>query len=195
VEFAGTVAEPDAPLPGDLPQIAFAGRSNVGKSSLINVVLGRTRKKIAHVSGRPGKTRHLNFFRVNDAFFLVDLPGFGYAKVPEHVRVGWRRLVEGYLGRKDGPVAVVHIVDARRKPTDYDLQMLEYLARLQLPALVVATKIDKLTRSRRARDLPELTRELGLEDEQVLAFSSKTGEGKDDLLAALGHLLEKETIR
>jgi GTP-binding protein len=191
VEFAGSVASLKQPLPGELPQIAFAGRSNVGKSSLINVLLGRTRKKLAHVSGTPGKTRLLNFYRVNDEFFLVDLPGFGYAKVPNSVREEWRRLIEGYLAREDGPLAVVHLVDARRKPTDYDLQMLEYLAKLGLPALVVVTKIDKLTRSKRDRDVPALIEALGLDPDQVVPFSSVTGEGRDELLKALAHLLEE----
>jgi GTP-binding protein len=183
------VAAANQPLPGGLPQIAFAGRSNVGKSSLINVLLGRTRKKMAHVSGTPGKTQLLNFYRVNDEFFLVDLPGFGYAKVPEAVREGWRRLIEGYLAREDGPLAVVHLVDARRRPTDYDLRMLEYLAGLGLPALVVVTKVDKLNRSKRTRDIPTLIEGLGLDPEQVIPFSSVTGEGREELLGALSQLL------
>ena len=90
VEFAGSVVDPLARLPGELPQIAFSGRSNVGKSSLINTLLKRTRKKLAHVSARPGKTQMLNFYRVNDDFFLVDLPGYGYARAPAAVRDGWR---------------------------------------------------------------------------------------------------------
>jgi GTP-binding protein len=195
VEFAGSVAEPGQALPGDLPQIAFAGRSNVGKSSLINVLLGRTRKKLAHVSAQPGKTRLLNFYRVNDEFFLVDLPGFGFARVPESVREEWRRLIEGYLARPDGPVAVVHLVDARRDATDYDLQMLDYLARVQLPALVVLTKVDKLSRSKRARDLPKLIEKLGVDPEQVVQFSAKTGEGRETLLEALAHLLSERVER
>jgi GTP-binding protein len=186
------VAQADQPFPGELPQIAFAGRSNVGKSSLINVLLGRTRKKLAHVSGTPGKTQLLNFFQVNDEFFLVDLPGFGYAKVPVGVREGWRRLIEGYLARKDGPLAVVHLVDARRKPTEYDLQMLDYLASLGLPALVVVTKVDKLTRSKRARDIPALIEALGVDPDQVVHFSSVTGEGREELLEALSNLLEQK---
>ena len=98
VEYAGTIAEPGGTPPGTLPQVAFSGRSNVGKSSLINTLLQRTRSKLAHVSGTPGKTRALNFYRVNDTFFLVDLPGYGYASVPESVREQWAELIEWYLG-------------------------------------------------------------------------------------------------
>jgi len=189
VDYAGTIVEPGAPLPGDLPQVAFAGRSNVGKSSLINAILRRTRKKMAHVSATPGKTRAVNFFRVNDRFFLVDLPGYGYARVPDAMRKDWARLMEGYLSRPDGPVAVVHLVDARHPPTGADVQMLGYLAQVGLPALVILTKIDKLSRSERTTRLREAPDRLGLDPEQIIPFSSKTGEGRDALLEALDALL------
>jgi len=192
VEFVQSVADPDDPLPGALPQIAFAGRSNVGKSSLINTLLRRTRKKIAHVSGEPGKTRLLNFFRVNDRFFLVDLPGYGFARVPDEMRDQWAHLVEGYLARSDGPVAVVQLIDVRRDPMPDDQKMLEYLASLGVPALVILTKVDKLKRSQRAVQLRELPKALGLDPEQVIPFSSKTGEGRDVLLAAIDRLLEEK---
>lgn len=191
VEFAGSLVDPQAPLPGTLPQIAFAGRSNVGKSSLINMLLRRTRKKVARVSGDPGRTRALNFYNVNDHFFLVDLPGYGYAKVSEEMRSSWKGLVEGYLARDDGPRAVVHLVDIRRDPGDTDLQMLAYLAGLQLPALVALTKVDKLNHSKKLARIEELTRALGLPSEQVVPFSSKTGEGRELLLAALDGLLQE----
>ncbi len=189
VEYAGTIVDPGAALPGSLPQIAFAGRSNVGKSSLINTLLLRTRKKMAHVSARPGKTRAVNFFQVNDRFFLVDLPGYGFAKVPDQMRDDWARLVEGYLSRPDGPRAVVQLVDARRDPTESDLQMLRYLASLKVPALVALTKIDKLSRSERSTRLRTLPEALGLAPEQVIPFSSKTGEGREVLLASMDDLL------
>lgn len=191
VEFVGSMVEPDAPLPGDLPQIAFSGRSNVGKSSLINTLLRRTRHKIAHVSATPGKTQALNFYRVNDAFFLVDLPGFGFARVPDSVRQGWKRLVEGYLARPNGPRAVVHLVDARRDPTPSDLRMLDYLGGIGIPAIVCITKIDKLSRSRADDVVPELIRALALDPEQVVLFSSKTGMGRQELLDAMAALLEE----
>lgn len=190
VDYAGTLVDPEARFPGDLPQVAFAGRSNVGKSSLINVLLRRTRKKLAHVSSTPGKTQALNFYRVNDAFFLVDLPGFGFAQAPAAVREGWKSLIEGYMARPDGPRAVVLLLDIRRNPSEEDVQMLAYLAQLGTPTLVVLTKVDKLTRSRRSRDIPAMIEKLGLDPDQVLPFSSKTGEGRDDLLAALGSLLD-----
>ncbi len=192
VEFAGTVVDPAATLPDDLPQVAFSGRSNVGKSSLINTILGRTRKHVARVSATPGKTQALNFFRVNDTFFLVDLPGFGFAKVPDAVKAGWKELVEGYLGRPDGALAVVHLVDVRHDPKETDLQMLEYLASVGKPVLVVLTKVDKLTRSRRARQVRSIIEALGLSEDQVVPFSSKTGEGRDVLLEALSGLLGVE---
>ena len=179
-----------APLPGDLPQIAFSGRSNVGKSSLINTLLGRTRKGVARVSGTPGKTQGLNFYRINGRFFLVDLPGFGFARVPDRVRERWKPLIEGYLARNDGPCAVVHLVDARRDPTEGDLKMLDYLAGLGLPSLISVTKIDKLSWEKRTKTIPALIHSLGLDPDQVIPFSSKTGEGRDELLGALAGLLE-----
>jgi GTP-binding protein len=189
VEYAGSVASPENPLPGDLPQVAFSGRSNVGKSSLINTLLGRTRKKVAHVSSKPGKTRMLNFFRVNDRFFLVDLPGFGYAKAPGPVREGWKRLVEWYLARPEGLFGVVHLVDGRHPPFPVDQEMMEYLGELGVPALVVLTKMDRVPKGKRRKTLHRAAEELGLDLEQLLAFSSKTREGREALLAALDELL------
>jgi GTP-binding protein len=189
VEYAGTLAQPDGPIPGDLPQVAFSGRSNVGKSSLINLLLRRHRSKIAHVSGQPGKTQAVNFYRVNDDFFLVDLPGFGYAKVPKAMRDGWKHLVEGYLAREQELRGVVHLVDCRRPPTELDLEMLDYLAALGVPTLVVLTKIDKLKRSQQKAAVDTATRELGIDPEQLVPVSSKTGEGRDVLLGAVAALL------
>jgi GTP-binding protein len=189
VEYAGTVATPDGPRPGDLPQVAFSGRSNVGKSSLINALILRTRSKLAHVSSHPGKTQALNFYSVNEAFFLVDLPGFGFAKVPLSVREGWRHLIEGYLSNEAALRGVVHLVDARHGPLESDLRMLDYMASLQVPLLVVLTKIDKVKWGERAVVIARTTATLGLDAEQVLPFSSRTGEGRDALLTSLAALL------
>lgn len=190
VEFSGTVVDAGAKLPGDLPQIAFSGRSNVGKSSLINTILRRTRKKLARVSATPGKTQALNFYRVNDDFFLVDLPGYGYARAPGPVRNAWKKLVEGYLSRKTDLRGVVHLVDARHDPTPLDHEMVEFLAEVGLPTLVVLTKIDKLKRQQRTHSMLRAVDELSLDEDQILAFSSKTGEGRDALLGALDDLLK-----
>lgn len=191
VEYAGTVATVGGEVPGDLPQIAFSGRSNVGKSSLINTVLKRHRSKIARVSATPGKTQALNFYRVNERFFLLDLPGFGYAKVPKAMRDGWKPLIEGYLSRDVDLRGVVHVVDSRHDPTPQDLQMLEFLAGRQIPTLVILTKIDKLKWSQRKRAFAKAAERLGVDEEQLLPFSSKTGEGRVELLGALGDLLSE----
>jgi GTP-binding protein len=192
VEYAGTVAKPGQPIPGDLPQIAFSGRSNVGKSSLINTLLRRTRSKIAKVSSTPGKTQALNFYRVNEVFFLVDLPGYGYAKVPRGTRDAWQTLIDWYLGKSGGVRGVVHLVDARIAPTEHDLTMMAYLAEVGLPSLVILTKMDKLKQSERKAAITRALKTLELDEEQVVPFSSKTGEGRDTLLAALQSLLDDD---
>lgn len=199
VEFAGAIASPGGPAPSGLPEVAFSGRSNVGKSSLINQLLGRTRTPIARVSGTPGKTREINFFRVDSIpqhldgdtldFHLVDLPGYGYARVPRGVRDTWKPLIEDYLGRSEDLQGVVQLIDARHAPTADDLQMLEYLAALGAPTLVVLTKVDKLKRSQRARQLQTVGGILKLDREQILPFSAVTGEGREPLLSALETLL------
>lgn len=201
VEFAGAVASPGGPIPGSLPQIAFAGRSNVGKSSLINRLLGRTRTPVARVSGRPGKTQEVNFYRV-DAFseddgaeldfFLVDLPGYGYARVPKELRGAWKPLIEGYLQRSTELRGVVQLIDARHTPTPEDRTMVEFLAGLGTPTLVVLTKVDKLKRTERAERLQSAVSSLELDLEQVVPFSAQTGEGRDVLLSALEALLRDE---
>lgn len=189
VEYAGTIAEPGGASPGTLPQVAFSGRSNVGKSSLINTLVRRTRNKIARVSATPGKTRALNFYTVNDAFYLVDLPGYGFARVPESTREAWARLIEWYLGESGAVRGVVHLVDARHEPTDHDLTMVAYLADLGLPTLVVLTKVDKIKRSERQKSIRRAVDMLGVDEAQLLPFSAKTGEGREHLLEALEELV------
>jgi len=194
VEFAGSLFDAGAPTPGDLPQVAFSGRSNVGKSSLINVLLRRTRKKLAHVSATPGKTRSLNFYLVNDRFFLVDLPGFGFAKASSRVRRSWKELVEEYLVGEPKLRGVVHLIDARHDPTVIDLEMVEFLAARGLPTLVVLTKMDKLKRLARKRTVATALERLNIDEDQVISCSSKTGEGREELLSALDDLIGTEEI-
>lgn len=189
VEYAGTIAAPNGPAPGTLPQVAFSGRSNVGKSSLINTLLQRTRSKIAHVSARPGKTQALNFYKLNDAFFLVDLPGYGYARVPESVRDAWSELIEWYLGDSGFVNGVVHLVDARHAPTRHDLRMVAYMASIGIPGMIVLTKIDKLKTQERRKSIARALKTLELDDSQLIPFSSKTGEGRTELLEAVESLV------
>ncbi|MDA0329089.1 MAG: ribosome biogenesis GTP-binding protein YihA/YsxC [Gemmatimonadetes bacterium] len=189
VEYVGTIAKPGGEAPGTLPQVAFSGRSNVGKSSLINTLLRRTRKKIARVSSTPGKTQALNFYKVNDEFFLVDLPGYGFAQVPVPVRDAWSGLIEWYLAESGNVRGVVHLVDARHEPTPHDHRMVAYLAEVGLPTLVVLTKTDKLKRSERRKAEARALKALSLDESQLLPFSSKTGEGREALLEALADIL------
>jgi GTP-binding protein len=201
VEFAGAMGRAGDPPPAPLPQVAFSGRSNVGKSSLINRLLGRHRRAIARVSAAPGKTQEINFYRVRAelssgrvvSFFVVDLPGYGYARAPAAVRARWRPLIEGFLRGNERLLGVVQLVDLRREPTADDRQMLEFLASLGLPALLVLTKADKLRAMARARRGEELAAALQVEADQVIPFSAVTGEGRAALLDALdGLLLEAE---
>ncbi len=193
VEFAGAVFAPGQSLPPSLPQIAFAGRSNVGKSSLINRLLGRPRQKIARVSASPGKTQSLNFYEVNGSFHLVDLPGSGYARVPRAVRDSWRVLVRWYLAGSAELRGVVYLVDSRHPPTAGDLEFVGYLAETGTPTLIALTKVDKLkSRVREAGIAEPAAQKLGVSEEQVVESSAKTGEGAGQLLAAMEALLEEE---
>jgi GTP-binding protein len=195
VEFIGAIGQPGQAPPAaseGLPQVAVSGRSNVGKSSLINRVLGRTRTPVARVSGEPGKTQEINFYRVESdagAFCLVDLPGYGYAKVPRTVREKWQPLIQGYLSGSGALVGVVQLVDMRHGPTRDDLTSVEFLAELELPVLFVLTKADKLPVTRRASALEEIAGKLEVETEQILGVSSRTGMGMEELLETIGALL------
>ena len=193
VEFLASVVALDQPLPSRLPQVAVAGRSNVGKSSLINRLLGRPRRKVARVSAQPGKTQALNFYEVNGAFLLVDLPGSGYAKAPKAVRDSWRRLVRGYLAKSEKLRGVVYLVDSRHPPTAGDLEFVGYLAETGAPTLIALTKVDKLKPRERARGVAPATIErLGVSPDQVVSTSAKTGAGAEELLDAIAALLELE---
>ncbi len=190
VEFAGSHVDPAISIAPELPHVAFWGRSNVGKSSLINLLLRRTRKKVARVSARPGKTQTLNFYIVNRRFVLVDLPGFGYAKVSRTLRESWQRLVRDYLKRSRELAGVVLLLDARRDPAPADLAAVELLGEVGLPALIVVTKIDKTRKSVREQRIARLREQLAVSKDQLVVSSARTGEGRDELLGAIGGLLE-----
>jgi GTP-binding protein len=189
LEFAGGVVDPDGWRPEiSLPEVAFSGRSNVGKSSLLNRLVRR--KALARVSQTPGKTREINFFRVNDAFYLVDLPGYGYARVSKTMRERWRQIIERYLRTSKTLRGIVQLVDARHPPTPDDLRMLDFLSEIELPTLVVLTKIDKLRPKERAERLAQASLVMQLEEEQIIPFSATTGEGRDELARAVADLVQ-----
>jgi GTP-binding protein len=194
LEFMGGMASVSGWRPeSTLPEIAFAGRSNVGKSSLLNRLIHR--KKFARVSNTPGRTREVNFFRVNDAFILVDLPGYGYARVSKEKRAEWRPLIESYMRGSEQLRGIVHLLDSRHDPTSDDRQMLDFLSEIGVPTIVVLTKIDKLTSKQRAERVFAIARDLALDAEQVIPFSAVTGEGRDDLASAVESLLAQPSWR
>ena len=171
----------------DLPEVAFAGRSNVGKSSLLNKLVRR--KAFARVSNTPGRTREINFFKVNGQFVLADLPGYGYARISKERKAEWRPLIEGYLRRSVALRGVVQLLDVRHDPTEDDRQMLDFLAELETPTVVVLTKIDKLSPRAAQERAAAIGKLMHLDTEQMIPFSAVTGAGRDELAEALMSLV------
>ena len=177
-------------FPGQgLPEIAMVGKSNVGKSSLINNVTGNSH--LARTSAEPGKTRLVNLYMINEAFFLVDLPGYGFAKAPKQEKQKWAEMIEGYLRGSEHLKRVFQLVDIRHAPTEDDQLMVEYLRHYDIPFTVVATKADKLSKAQRGRSIPVICRTLGVQPWEVMVHSSKDGTGKDRLL----DLIEEDTAQ
>jgi len=194
LEFLGGMAKPDGWRPATvLPEVAFWGRSNVGKSSLINRLVRR--KKLARVSNTPGRTREINFFNVNGDFLLVDLPGYGYARISKEARESWRPLIEGYVRASGHLRGLVLLLDVRRDPSPDDLDVFEWLAEVGVPVLIIATKCDKLTARQLTQRLKELTTMLSLDDDAIVPVSSVTGDGRDDLAEALVSLIAQPSWR
>ncbi len=173
--------------PPEYPEIAFAGRSNVGKSSLINRLVQR--KSLVKTSTRPGKTQSLNFFSVDDSLYLVDLPGYGYAKVPKKMKDAWQRLITGYLETRENLKCVIVIIDLRHALKMIDRQLVDWLRSSGVPYLLVYTKMDKLSANERHKNAAVLDAGLGVSKDQRLLFSAKTGEGRDKILQALDSFL------
>lgn len=172
-----------------LKEVAFAGRSNVGKSSLLNLLTGR--KKLARVSGSPGKTRTINFYIINDEFRIVDLPGYGYAKVSKSVSAGWGDMMETYLENRPNLLKVIQLVDIRHAPSKQDVEMYNYLRHFGLDGIVVATKADKISRNQMAKQLKLIRQTLGLTSEdKVIPVSALKRTGHEELLDVIEELLE-----
>ena len=173
-----------ASCPRDLPQIAFSGRSNVGKSSVINRLLQR--KNFARVGEAPGKTTHINYFKIDNAMYLVDLPGYGYAKVPKAEKDRWAKLIESYFADPSLITLGVMIVDARHKPTANDIIMAQFFQNSGKPYLVVANKLDKLKKSEVEKNLLQIREVLELDEDTVLIpFSAEKGTGREELLSQI----------
>ncbi|HYJ92083.1 MAG TPA: ribosome biogenesis GTP-binding protein YihA/YsxC [Pyrinomonadaceae bacterium] len=158
-----------------LPEIAFLGRSNVGKSSLINSLLGR--KGLARTSNTPGRTQSINFFLINESFYFVDLPGYGYAKVPKQMREGWGQMAEEYLSKRQQVALCIQLIDARHGPTELDRQLNEWLVFHEKPFIVIATKSDKLSSNQLRKSLVQI--EIELRGSRIIPYSSKTGNGRN----------------
>lgn len=172
----------------DLPEIAFAGRSNVGKSSLLNLLTNK--KKLARISGNPGKTRTINFYRVNDEFRIVDLPGYGYAKASKTEMASWGKMMETYLGKRENLLKVVQLVDIRHAPSALDIQMYEYLRYYNLSGIVVATKADKVSSNEKQKCLSVIRKTLSLDsDDFLIPVSALKRTGYQELLDEIEKLL------
>ncbi|NLM06440.1 MAG: YihA family ribosome biogenesis GTP-binding protein [Tissierellia bacterium] len=173
---------------GDLPEIAFAGRSNVGKSSFINAMVNR--KNLARTSGTPGKTRTINFYNINDSLRFVDLPGYGYARASKSEQDKWAKTINEYLGTRENLVEVFQVVDIRHEPTNDDMQMYEWIKAAGFTGIVIATKLDKITRNARAKNISIIRKKLEIEDKTlILPFSSETKEEVEGVWAEIEKLL------
>src|SRR3954467_9908566 len=193
VEFIGGMAERHGWRPEScLPEVACAGRSNVGKSSLLNTLVRR--KSFARVSRTPGRTREINFFRVNNGFVFVDLPGYGYARVSKEKKSEWRPRIEPCRRRTSQLRGIVLLLDIRREPSDDDRAMLDFLADMEIPTLIALTKTDKLSKSAARQRAADIARDLALESEQVIPFSAHSGEGRAELLEAIADLIAAKPV-
>ena len=188
-ELAAVAVKREQYPPEDMPEIAFAGRSNVGKSSLFNTMVNR--RNFARVSGSPGKTRTINFFEINGAFRIDDLPGYGYAKVSKSLSKDWGPMMERYLESRKNLVKVIQLVDIRHQPSKQDVQMYEYLKYHGLAGIVVATKLDKISRDGGAKTSAVIRRTLGMKPEEpLIAVSSLKKTGYDRLIDEIESLVE-----
>ena len=186
-KFVCSAVTPGQYPPDDLPEVAFAGRSNVGKSSLINKILNR--KKLVRTSKTPGRTQLLNFFEINELWRFVDLPGYGYAKVPVEIKKRWRPMVESYLTSRVNLRGMVWLLDIRREVSKEDLHLWDWLQAKQVPVIIVVTKADKLSKNKRNKQAASIAKSLGRKAQELIQFSATSGEGKDEIWQALRQVL------
>lgn len=190
-EFVTSAVAPDHYPVHDLPEVALAGRSNVGKSSFINKICQR--KALARTSSKPGKTQTLNFFNINDEVMFVDVPGYGYAKVSKTEREKWGVMMEQYLTSQQALRGVVLLVDIRHEPTGDDVTMYNFLKHYEIPVIIVATKLDKIKKSQRQKHESIVKRKLQFDpSDRFVAFSAETAEGKDEAWKAIYALMTEE---
>ena len=189
-ELVAVTGRPDQYPDETMYEVAFAGRSNVGKSSLLNLLTNR--RSLARVSGNPGKTRTINFYEINGNFRIVDLPGYGYAKVSKSMSEGWGNMMETYLENRKNLLKVVQLVDIRHEPSKQDVQMYNYLKYYNLDGIVVATKADKISRNHYQKNMKIIRQTLGMAPEDIIIpVSSLKKTGNDRLLEVIEELLEK----
>ena len=191
-EFVTSAVKPSQYPPEDLPEIAFAGRSNVGKSSLINTLVNR--KRLVKTSSTPGRTQLINFFKINQALYFTDLPGFGYAKVPKAVQKKWGPMVERYVAVRSNLLGLVVLMDIRRKPGEKEKDLLDWLEHLRIAYIPVVTKCDKVSKNKQMSRLSAIAVELNLAPDDLILFSAKTRKGLPDLWNSISQLIGTHTI-
>lgn len=189
-EFVKSAVKPGQYPPADLPEIAFAGRSNVGKSSLINTILNR--KRLVKTSSTPGRTQLINFFLINRAFSFVDLPGYGYAKVPASVKKKWGPMIETYLSTRETLKGIVLILDIRRDPGPEETTFMDWLDYFRIPRVMILTKTDKLSKTKQNHRHLSIANALNIDKNRLILFSAKSRMGKDAVWKAIGSLIYDE---
>ncbi|MBA2873688.1 ribosome biogenesis GTP-binding protein YihA/YsxC [Thermaerobacillus caldiproteolyticus] len=183
-EMVISAVKPEQYPDSTLPEFALAGRSNVGKSSFINKMINR--KNLARTSSKPGKTQTLNFYLINESLYFVDVPGYGFAKVSKQEREAWGKMIETYLTTREQLRAVILIVDLRHSPTKDDVMMYEFLKHYDIPAIIIATKADKIPKGKWQKHLKVVRETLNIVDgDELVLFSAETGQGKDEAWAVL----------
>ncbi|ATW28575.1 YihA family ribosome biogenesis GTP-binding protein [Candidatus Formimonas warabiya] len=186
-EYVASAVTPSQYPEACYPEIALVGRSNVGKSSLINRLVNR--RNLARTSSQPGKTQTINFYLINAAWYFVDLPGYGFARVSHNTREHWRTMIEKYLSQRSTIQQVWQLVDLRHPPTEQDQQMVQWLSHYRFPKLIIATKADKISKSQRVKNLGIIRNRLDVPETELISFSAESGEGKEKLLSEIEKIL------